>query len=253
MRFRLENIKLNWSPELPDIRDYTLSSTGLLKSSIKLPQSVDLSQYCSPIEDQEKLGSCTSNAVCGLLEFNDKKPDGFYVDLSRLFIYYNARSLMNTVNKDSGVYIRTAIKSLVKWGACSESKWPYIITKFKVKPSGDCYNNALGRKIKTYNKVSRSLKQMKQCLVSGHPFVFGFSVYNSFESAGDTGIALFPSKKDVLLGGHAAMVVGYDDKTSMFKVRNSWGKDWGNMGYFFMPYDYLTSSKLSSDFWTIIL
>jgi C1A family cysteine protease len=94
---------------------------------------------------------------------------------------------------------------------------------------------------------------MKGCLASGYPFVFGFTVYSSFEGAkvAQSGIVPMPGSAEKPIGGHAVLAVGYDDDTREFLVRNSWGPGWGIKGYFKMPYAYLTAPKLATDFWTI--
>ena len=85
--------------------------------------------------------------------------------------------------------------------------------------------------------------------------MFGFTVYDSFESSevARIGILQMPGPKESVVGGHAVLAVGYDDKDERFIIRNSWGKSWGQRGYFTMPYSYLLSDNLSDDFWTIRL
>jgi C1A family cysteine protease len=217
-----------------------------------LPSSVDLRPLCPPIEDQGELGSCTANALVGALEFLELKEQIPYINLSRLFIYYNERVLNRTVNSDSGASLREGIKTLSKQGVCDELLWAYIITKFESKPSPDCYAQARHHKISSYYRLTL-LNDMKQCLASGYPFVFGFTVYDSFESpqVAHTGIVNMPQPSENVLGGHAVVAVGYDDTTQRFIVRNSWGSGWGMQGYFTIPYGYLANSNLSDDFWTI--
>jgi len=106
-----------------------------------------------------------------------------------------------------------------------------------------------------YQRVDRMLSQMKGCLADGFPFVFGFTDYESFESAevARTGMLQMPKPREGVVGGHAVLAVGYDDKTERFMVRNSWGTSWGKRGYFTMPYSYMLTDNLSDDFWTIRL
>jgi C1A family cysteine protease len=141
---------------------------------------------------------------------------------------------------------------LKKLGDCLENIWPYDINKFAVKPSSLAYENARKFQITSYYRL-HTLSEMKHNLNSGYPFVFGFAVYKSFESekTARTGIVSMPKKTESLLGGHAVMAVGYDDEKKYMIVRNSWGKNWGDNGYFYMPYEYFSSDALSSDFWTI--
>ena len=170
---------------------------------------------------------------------------------SRLFIYYNERVLEGTVNIDSGAQIRDGIKTVAIQGACDESSWMYNISKFKTKPTANCYKTALKDVVTKYERLI-DMTSYKTALANGYPFVFGFTVYQSFESeqAAKNGIVAMPGKNDEPLGGHAVMAVGYDDDKKWFIVRNSWGSTWGDKGYFYLPYDYF-KSNLTSDFWVI--
>jgi len=239
-----------WVPDRPDQRDYLLSA--VLKVPAKLPSKVDLRPLCSKVEDQGQLGSCTANALAGALEFLERKDNVPFQDFSRLFIYYNERVLEHTTTSDSGAMLRDGIKTLAKQGACFEKSWPYEISKFKVKPGGGCYQEALKHRITFYYRLA-TVDQMRTCLAEGFPFVFGFTVYESFESqeVARTGIVNLPKKYERALGGHAVMAVGFDHTNQRFLIRNSWGDDWGMKGYFTMPYKYLGSRNLSDDFWTI--
>jgi C1A family cysteine protease len=241
-----------WQPDLPDHRDLTYAvSRSVIK---KLPTKVDLRKKCPPVYDQGELGSCTANAIGAAFEFElmkQNKAKDFTP--SRLFIYYNERVIEHTVNIDNGAEIRDGIKSVNKQGVCHETMLPYDIKKFAVKPSAACYTEALKHQVIRYQRVLQSVDQMKACLAEGYPFVFGFTVYDSFESStvAKTGKVNLPKKTESVVGGHAVMAVGYSDKAHRFIVRNSWGSDWGLKGYFTMPYQYLTDSNLSDDFWTI--
>jgi C1A family cysteine protease len=158
-----------------------------------------------------------------------------------------------TIKSDSGAQIRDGIKSVAKLGVCPEPEWPYDINKFATRPPKKCFTHALKYRAVSYQRVIQTLNQMKGCLASGYPFVFGFSVYDSFEgdAVAKTGTVPMPAPKEKLLGGHAVLAVGYDDKQQRFLVRNSWGKSWGIGGYFTMPYAYMTDSNLCDDLWTI--
>ena len=239
-----------WMPDLPDQRDYKFSV--VYKIPVKLPASVDLRAQCSPVEDQGQLGSCTANALAGALEFLERKDKVAFADLSRLFIYYNERVIEHTVSSDSGAMLRDGIKTLAKQGVCTEAKWPYVISQFTKKPTAACYKEGLAHQITSYQRLL-TVDEMRSCLADGYPFVFGFTVYESFESAtvARTGVVNMPKPGEKVLGGHAVVGVGYNDAQQRFIIRNSWGTGWGQKGYFTMPYAYLDNRNLSDDFWTI--
>jgi len=218
----------------------------------RLPKKVDFRPKCSPVENQGQLGSCTANALVGALEFLELKDGAPFVDLSRLFVYYNERVIEGTVDQDSGAFLRDGIKSLAKRGVCPEKEWPYRISTFRRKPTAACYADAKKREITSYHRINTT-DEMRTCLAEGFPFVFGFTVYSSFESAAvaRSGVLNMPTKNESVVGGHAVMAAGYDDTQRRFVIRNSWGTDWGQKGYFTMPYEYLGSRNLSDDFWTI--
>jgi C1A family cysteine protease len=251
----MRNKIYGWKPDLPDHRDLVYKVEVPIDLS-KLPQTIDLSSKCSPVEDQGSLGSCTANAIVGCMEYleniNITSASSNFINLSRLFIYYNERLLEGTTKTDSGALIRDGIKSLAKAGVCAESLWPYTISKFANKPSKICYKDALKKTISNYSRLN-NLSDMLQCLASGYPFTFGFSVYEYFESQemATTGILKMPNQTERLLGGHAICCVGYDLTKKMLLIRNSWGANWGINGYFWMPFDYVTNRNLSDDFWTI--
>ncbi len=239
-----------WSPDLPDRRDILYSAVYALPPT--LPPRIDLRPQCSPVENQGALGSCTGNALTGALEFLEIRDKVHFVDLSRLFIYYNERVIENTVKSDAGARLRDGIKTLAKQGVCSEKTWPYRISRFSVKPPAASYKEAAQHQITSYQRL-RTVDEMRACLAGGFPFVFGFTVYESFESqaVAKSGVVSMPQAGERVVGGHAVLGVGYDDAEKRFVVRNSWGAGWGEQGYFTIPYDYLADWQLASDFWTV--
>jgi C1A family cysteine protease len=196
--------RYGWMPDVPDQRDYLLSA--VLRIPAKLPSKVDLRPLCSKIEDQLDLGSCTANALAGALEFLEMKDKVSFEDFSRLFIYYNERAMEHSIQSDSGAMIRDGIKTLAKKGVCSETKWPYLVSKFRDKPTPSCYTDAMNHQITSYRRII-TLDEMRACLAEGFPFVFGFTVYESFESqtVTKTGVVNMPKKNEQTMGGHAVL------------------------------------------------
>jgi C1A family cysteine protease len=245
--------RYGWIPDVPDQRDHLYAAPPRYLAA--LPAKTDLRRRCPPVYDQGNLGSCTANAIAAAVEFDRIKqglPD--FVP-SRLFIYYNERKIEGTVAIDSGAMIRDGIKSVASDGACPEPEWPYVIASFAKRPPAKCYRDARLDRAISYQKILKDLNQMKGCLASGFPFIFGFTVYESFETpaVAKTGHVPMPGWMERAVGGHAVLAVGYDEVRKWFLVRNSWGTRWGIKGYFTMPYAYLLQPGLSEDFWTIRL
>jgi C1A family cysteine protease len=244
--------KYGWRKDHLDQRDKIYRAASMPPI---LPKSVDLQPKCPPVYDQGQLGSCTANAIAGAIEF-DLKAQGLtdFVP-SRLFIYYNERVIENDVDQDNGAEIRDGIKSVATQGVCPETEWPYSDqgTQFAVVPTPTCYADALKVKALSYQSAPQDAISIKTILASGRPIVFGFSVYESFESdeVASTGMVPMPSPTDSPIGGHAVLAVGYDDIAQRFLVRNSWGQEWGLQGYFKMPYAYLLDENLASDLWVV--
>lgn len=245
--------RYGWIPDVPDQRDHLYAAPPEFLEA--LPPSTDLRRRSPAVYNQGQLGSCTAQAIAGAVEFDrlkQKLPD--FVP-SRLFIYYNERVIEGTVRSDSGAMIRDGIKSVASDGVCPEPEWPYVIRKFATRPSARAYKDALLDRAVSYQSLVQDMNQMKGCLASGFPFIFGFTVYQSFESptVARTGHAPMPAWGERPVGGHAVMAVGYDDANQWFLCRNSWGANWGMKGYFTLPYSYLIQPGLSRDFWTIRL
>ena len=256
--------KYHWQREPVDARDHMYSPAPELAATA--PAAVDLRPNCSPIEDQGQLGSCTGNAIAGIVEYMDIKSGkasvAHPIQVSRLFIYYQERVLEGDVNYDTGAFIRDGVKAMNTYGAPLESLWPYVVSRFAVRPSTAAYTDAAKRKATAYQKCA-NFTAVKTAISQGYPVVVGFNVYDSFESGtwwqpNGSGLMPYPNVyTENLLGGHAVSLVGYNDNQTgpagkgYFIARNSWGTGWGQHGYFYMPYHVIQDTNMSSDFWII--
>jgi C1A family cysteine protease len=240
-----------WNRDMPDGRDLMYAAPPEVVT--QLPPKVDLRPQCPGVYDQGQLGSCTANAIGAALEFDQIRQKKSPFTPSRLFIYYNERAMEGTADSDSGAQIRDGVKAVHQQGAPAETEWQYDINKFRDKPPQKAYDDAAKHQAILYQRVTQTLGQLKGCLASGFPFVFGFVVYESFEGqqVASTGEAQLPQAGEKQLGGHAVLAVGYDEDQQRFTIRNSWGPKWGMQGYFTLPYPYLLQDTLSSDLWTI--
>jgi C1A family cysteine protease len=273
---------LGWVRDLPDIRDYAPGDTKGHVARSKpqtdarkavanwfqgssalraggLETKVDLSLHFSPIEDQEDIGSCTANAGVGLLEYYERRAFGRHLDASRLFLYKVTRNLLGW-SGDTGAYLRTTMGAMALFGTLPESEYPYDVATYDAEPSAFQYAYAQNFQSLTYYRLDQIgtapdtlLQRLKRFLQSGYPSMFGFSVYNYGNAQGEFA---FPGPTSTLLGGHAVVAVGYDDQRSIagqkgaLKIRNSWGTAWGENGYGWLPYAYVTNG-LANDFWSL--
>lgn len=200
-------------------------------------------EWDSYVEDQGHLGSCEGNAIANAYELQVRRlyPDKF-VELSRLFIYYNSRLLSDSVNEDSGAYIRDGMKAVHEFGVCSEQLWPYDIKQFTVKPNDACYKDALSRTITSYQSLS-TIDEVLHAVNDNKPVVIGITVYDSFDKVSkDNPVIPNPSKTEKNTGGgHAMTIVGYDIPKKLLLVKNSYGTKWGDSGYGWLPFDYAES------------
>lgn len=252
--------RYGWVRDLPDHRDVAYAAPPEVVRA--LPGRVDLRpQLAIAAYDQGALGSCTANAIAAAVQFARGKgrelPE--FVP-SRLFIYFNERVIERTVEQDSGAQLRDGMKAVAKLGVCpessspaSESDWPYAVERFAARPPAAAFRFGEAHQVLSYRRIPQTLAQLEGCLASGFPFVFGFTVYESFESSevARSGVVNLPRRAERPVGGHAVLAMGYDEATRRFLVRNSWGPGWGQQGYFTMPYAYLVDPDLAADFWTV--
>lgn len=214
--------------------------------------SLDLREWCSPVEDQGSLGSCTAQAVVGMVEYLEKRMRGRHIDASRLFLYKATRTLDGDVG-DTGAYIRTTMKALALFGAPPERYWPYDISRYDDVPPAFCYAYGQAYQALRYLRVDGHLRgqelldTMRAVLALGLPMALGFVVFNY----GDyDGVFTMPTAYDEPLGGHAVMACGYDDGRGAFLIRNSWGRSWGDGGYGWLPYGYVLEDY-AWDIWAL--
>ena len=270
---------MGWIPDYPDLRDYTEKTEevkwvlghqeGLKAKS--LPLSVDLREWCSPIEDQGSLGSCTAHAGTGMIEYYERKSFGRHIDASRLFLYKVTRNLMKAKG-DTGAYLRKTMGAMVLFGVPPEDYWAYTDDekKFDQEPPAFCYAFAQNYQTIKYfrhdppgTKAEEILRKVKTSVSKNHPAMFGFTVYSSIDQAESSGRIPFPSPRERIEGGHAVVAVGYDDKMKIknkygkiesigaLLIRNSWGKEWGEGGCGWLPYEYVLKG-LAEDFWSVL-
>ncbi|PSB17248.1 peptidase C1 [Phormidesmis priestleyi ULC007] len=237
-----------YRPEKQNSKDKKYSA----KRDRPLPPKADLRLYMTPVENQGGSNSCTANAVAGAYEYLANRLLGKSEDVSRLFIYYNARELDGDSSQDEGTYLKSCVKVLRKYGACSENTWSFDLNQILEQPHKQAYAEAANFIVEEAARVDVDLHAMQSCLADGYPFAFGLQLFSSFQQAGSDGLVPMPDpdneKHD---GGHAMLCVGYSDPDQVFIVRNSWGDEWGEHGYCYIPYDYMTKPELNGDCWTI--
>lgn len=250
--------RFGWKPDLPDFRDHIMKLPELLKGEqLKLANVVDNRIVDSkfPIYKQGDLGSCTANAICAAVHYDLVRDGQAEFFPSRLFVYYCERALEGSIDQDSGSALRTGMKVVNKIGVCQEGCWSYDDgqTKFKVRPSNECFDQARAHRSTRYMRVRQDLDELKRVLSMGAVFVFGFTVYESFNMAEySKGRMVMPRPGDNTIGAHAVLCMGYNDDEKVFICRNSWGKEWGDGGHFYMPYKYILDSWLCRDFWVLL-
>jgi C1A family cysteine protease len=289
----IEKVAMGWLPDLPSFKDFTMEHDAVSpklqqlgqKDSIKamlkkaegkkparlgLPATVDLRPWCSPIENQAALGSCTAHAGVGIVEYFERRAFGKHIDASRLFLYKVTRDLLGWTG-DTGAFLRTTMEAMVLFGVPPEQYWKYVIANFDKEPSAFLYAFAQSYQAISYFRLDPPgtakdalLNSIKTLLARGIPTIFGFTVYSSYTQAATTGKIPLPIPADRIVGGHAIDAVGYDDSlkikntgpgavetTGALLIRNSWGTGWGSAGYGWLPYEYVLKG-LAVDWWALL-
>ena len=283
---------MGWLPDYPDFRDFDVTKkdpdprfkklgekdsvkTMLAKvgvadtEKVSIPPRIDLRRWCSPIENQGALGSCTAHAGVGMVEYYERRTFRRHIDASRLFLYKATRNLLKWTG-DTGAFLRTTMGAMRLFGLPPEKYWRYIIRDFDKEPPSFCYAFAQNYQAIQYYRLDPTLtpremllKRIKTYLAVGLPSMFGFTVFSSIGQAYDDGKIPYPSYLEKILGGHAVMAVGYDDgmeientisrdkTTGALLIRNSWGMRWGDKGYGWLPYKYVIK-WLARDWWSLL-
>ena len=247
----LEDVHFNgWFRDPEDPRDYQ----AVFSAGAQLPRQVDLRPRCSPVENQRHIGSCVANAVVGAAEYLEAIATGSNrpPDLSRLFVYFNARYLHGAQMKDSGTYVRAAMASLTFYGVCLESIWPYDPSRYAQPPSAEAYRDAQKRQGLEYARI-RPGDEIKQALAAGFPVAFGTAIPKAcYVQATNGGRLPMPDSvpQDEIVG-HAMLLVGYDLDQGHYIIRNSWGEEWGDRGYCYAPLALIDTYPHSTDFWVL--
>jgi C1A family cysteine protease len=284
---------MGWLPDYPDFRDYTIARAEVAPkmkalgetSSVKamltrvgvvdadvaaLPASADLRQWCSAVEDQDKIGSCTAHAGVGMVEYFERRAFGRHIDASRLFLYKVTRNMLRWTG-DTGAFLRSTMGALTLFGVPPEEYWPYKIADVEKEPPAFCYAFAQNYQAISFYRLdppgiasSQLLGQIKANLAAGLPVMFGFTVYSSVSQAAATGKIPYPTGGEKVMGGHAVMAVGYDNGMKIknseprgpetkgaLLIRNSWGAGWGSEGYGWLPYEYVLRG-LAEDWWSLV-
>lgn len=276
-----ETVGTGWLPPMPDLRDYSVEhqdikdvakKLGLMGKTLSIPVTVDLRQWCSPIENQLNLGSCTAHAGMGIVEYFERRAYGKHIDGSRLFLYKTTRNLMK-VTGDTGAWLRNVMGALCLCGVPDEKYWSYNVSDFDKEPPAFVYavaDNYEALKYFCHDPQGANvppatvLSTVKQYLAAGIPSMFGFWGFPSFDNTNVKGGIPYPCQGESAKWGHAIVAVGYNDNkkikntkcnketTGALLIRNSWGTSWGdNDGYGWLPYDYVIN-KLAMDFWSLL-
>lgn len=210
------------------------------------PQSVDLRSGFSKIRDQKGLGACTSFSMSSIFEYILNKIDGNNVSLSPRFLYYNVckkNSDDTPIDKGSSFYEN--IVSLGEDGICEEFLCPFE-EDFRLPPTEESRIDANSRLVTKAENVDITHEALTSALADGHPIGVSLKVFDSF-GKNHKGFVFRPSEKELKstdYGYHAMVLCGYSEKEKIYIVRNSWGVQFGDKGYCYIPFSYIEDKSL---------
>ena len=238
-------------PDIPDDRDHRIP---LVMCDFRT--GTNLRRYCPPIYNQGELGCCVGFATTLLHSFvqiKELKANPFRP--SELYVYYHARLKEGTVDQDAGCQIRDAVKSMAGYGVCPEYMHSYLDyqKKFKIHPDNTSLIEGSKHRINKYINLHQTEGEILTILGLGFPIACAIQLYDSFESdkVASNGLVSLPTASEGCVGGHAVNIVGNIPEKRLFIMRNHWDTDWGDQGYFYLPYDYILNPNLTSDFWCV--
>lgn len=240
--------KYGWRPSLPrkNVRVWRAPHRAA-----DAPSSGDISAGMPTPFDQGQEGSCVDNCTCALVQYDQGQQGQQSVMPSRNYAYWWARSIEGTQSSDSGSTIADGISALAQYGWPAESDWPYGPATLFAPPPVALQKKAGSNDVTDYASVGQDGPTLKNLVDAGVPVVFGFVVYSSFEDIGQDGKVSLPGPEDAVLGGHANVIVGYDDQKGIFKTWNPWGTQFGDKGYLYFPESYVLDPQLAADFWIL--
>ena len=240
---------LGWQPDKGGVVDKAFGPKFL---GTPIKDKVDLRPQMPPVYDQGPIGSCVGNGVAAVVDYAHWKgsQQPFWTP-SRLFLYYQGRVAIGTVNQDSGCQIRDVVNATKKLGSPLESLWPYRVNKFTTRPPQTAYADGLKRQTLSAYKAE-TLEDVQRALSMDLPVVFGVPVYQAIQNVGYFSWRLpMPNAGERSIGGHCMTVVGYNTADKTLIVRNSWGKNWGRAGHMLMPFEYWIKFQRQTDAWVV--
>jgi hypothetical protein len=228
-----------------------LASSGGVEVPEVIQPALNYTSKIKRVRDSGQEGSVVGQALATALEFQVAKSTQHEHWMSARYIYYAARKRAGGTDQDYGARLKDAIDVLAKEGSVEEDVWPYVPGRYMQKPPP---NVETARRFRIADaKPLKTLNDVKRALARNGPVVASIEMYSSAMNApsSNTGLLPVPAAKEQLIGYHAIVIVGYDDADQRVKFANSWGAEWGDHGYGYLPYEYL--NRHMDDAWTFKL